>query len=881
MLARAELGERDAERLRAQHARLALVEHAEARIDACRRGIRAEQPVAEAVDRRDPRAVELACEIGATGLEEPRPDARPELARGALGERHDEDRADVDAALHGPDEALDDDGRLAGAGARGDEHRPAGVDGDRLLGVRGLGLDDGAHGRLTRQMGPRSHHDGHEPPFGSCRTCPSRMRPDEAASAVGGLVDERPERLVVEVVARREPRHELLASARAEHAAGAALPRQRAVEASHRLHSEQVAEDEHVERDLELELGLDPCRRVGALAALVVLDDAARGERVEVDAVDLPAHGEAAEVEPRLEPGCGALAAERDLEPPRHERHLGPCLPAYELAEVAEQALLELEPLDVGELDAARLAGHRLADALLEERERLVEALGLDAVGADVLRQPREELEESLVRHLAAQAGVDARVDRPWIDDALDEPHRGAVGEELELGDAERRPRLQLAQHDRVREPRRPGERGARAIEPAIPAVRTGDGGRRIGIDGGQRGDRAQALALGRRAIHRPGRLGELPPPRPACDVVGREQRAHVLPERARLARRAVVRRGLANEVQATRGAGARRVEEIPVGGDRIRPRDAGAARPLLDRAPGVVVEEARRAGAPGKRSLLEAEHEDDLVVPRARAEHVEHRHAARLPGRPAADHRTLERVHDVLGVDLARERLPRVQLLQRAQGRLERAQVEPARVGGRRAAEAVRRGQHRRGERPHRLLVRAARTQRVEERQRLAAQPERLRLHALRRVDGAPAEPSFEEVDVVATETRVRRPHEPVEVVASTRRARRSGAARAARCRTASGRASSRPSVAYGMPSPVNAVSSGARHRSSEGATTAMSAGFVPPRTSSRISSPTSSSTPRAPGASRKRTAPSRAGAGASPSTNSRRSRCASAGRT
>ena len=341
------------------------------------------------------------------------------------------------------------------------------------------GSDDGAHGRLTRQMGPRSHHDGHEPPFGSCTTCPSRMRPDEAARAVGGLVHEGPERLVFEVVARREPRHELLTSGRTEHAAGAALPRQRAVEASHRLHPEQVAEDEHVERDLELELGLDPCRRVGALAALVVLDDAACGERVEVDAVDLPAHGEAAEVEPGLEPGCRALAAERHLEPPRHERHLGPRLPAYELAEVAEQPLLELEPLDVRELDAARLAGHRLADALLQERERLVEALGLDAVGADALRQPREELEESLVRDLAAQAGVDAGVDRPRIDDALDEPHRRAVGEELELGDAERGPRLQLAQHDRVREPRRPRERGARAIEPAIPAVRAGDGGRR------------------------------------------------------------------------------------------------------------------------------------------------------------------------------------------------------------------------------------------------------------------------------------------------------------------------------------------------------------------------------------------------------------------
>ena len=79
-----------------------------------------------------------------------------------------------------------------------------------------------------------------------------------------------------------------------------------------------------------------------------------------------------------------------------------------------------------------------------------------------------------------------------------------------------------------------------------------------------------------------------------------------------------------------------------------------------------------------------------------------------------------------------------------------------------------MRRGQHRPDERPHRLLVRAARTQRVEERQRLAAQPERLRLHAFRRVDGAPAQPPFEEVDVVAAETRVRRAHEPVEVVAA-----------------------------------------------------------------------------------------------------------------
>ena len=76
-----------------------------------------------------------------------------------------------------------------------------------------------------------------------------------------------------------------------------------------------------------------------------------------------------------------------------------------------------------------------------------------------------------------------------------------------------------------------------------------------------------------------------------------------------------------------------------------------------------------------------------------------------------------------------------------------------------------MRRGQHRPDESPYRLLVRAARTERVEERQRLAAQPERLLLDTLRRVNRAPAQPPFEEVDMVAAETRVRRAHEPVEL--------------------------------------------------------------------------------------------------------------------
>ena len=74
-------------------------------------------------------------------------------------------------------------------------------------------------------------------------------------------------------------------------------------------------------------------------------------------------------------------------------------------------------------------------------------------------------------------------------------------------------------------------------------------------------------------------------------------------------------------------------------------------------------------------------------------------------------------------------------------------------------------------------------------------------------------------------------------------------------------------------MPSAAKVVSSGARQRSSDGATIAMAAGSVPPRTSSRISSPTSSSAPREPAPSRKRTAPSSAGGSAGASANSQRS--------
>ena len=66
----AESRQRLREGLAAEHAALAVVEHAEAWVDARGERMRAQQPVAEAVDRGDPRPVELAREVGTSTLDE-------------------------------------------------------------------------------------------------------------------------------------------------------------------------------------------------------------------------------------------------------------------------------------------------------------------------------------------------------------------------------------------------------------------------------------------------------------------------------------------------------------------------------------------------------------------------------------------------------------------------------------------------------------------------------------------------------------------------------------------------------------------------------------------------------------------------------------------
>src|ERR671935_739703 len=116
-------------------------------------------------------------------------------------------------------------------------------------------------------------------------------------------LDLRPELVLAEVVALREAGHVLLRLG-AQHPARGAPPGQRAVDAAERLDPDEVAKHEHVERDLEPELGFDRPRRVDALARLVVLHDPARRERRHVDAVDLPGQVQAGlELETALELG--------------------------------------------------------------------------------------------------------------------------------------------------------------------------------------------------------------------------------------------------------------------------------------------------------------------------------------------------------------------------------------------------------------------------------------------------------------------------------------------------------------------------------------------------------------------------------------------------
>ncbi len=179
LAAGAEARERLGERLRTQDSRLALVQYAEPGIEPRLERMRLEEPVAEAVDGRDPGALDVAREIDAVELQQSLADPGSQLPRGALGVGDDEDALEPQPAVGDrADEALDEDGGLPGAGAGRDEDDARLVDRGLLLRIRG----PDAHARFTRHIGQRSHHVGQVPPRGSCSTSPARMRATAACA---------------------------------------------------------------------------------------------------------------------------------------------------------------------------------------------------------------------------------------------------------------------------------------------------------------------------------------------------------------------------------------------------------------------------------------------------------------------------------------------------------------------------------------------------------------------------------------------------------------------------------------------------------------------------------------------------------------------------
>src|SRR5439155_23268646 len=136
---------------------------------------------------------------------------------------------------------------------------------------------------------------------------------------------------------------EVVARRLAQHPAGHPLSRERSIDAAQRLDADEVAEREDVERDLEPQLAMDLSRRVRSGTRFVVLHDAPRAERVDIDPIDLPRQPETVgQGEPALELGSSPFRPEPDLEPARDERDLGGGLVADEPLEVGEESLAEL-----------------------------------------------------------------------------------------------------------------------------------------------------------------------------------------------------------------------------------------------------------------------------------------------------------------------------------------------------------------------------------------------------------------------------------------------------------------------------------------------------------------------------------------------------------
>src|SRR5439155_24218369 len=140
----------------------------------------------------------------------------------------------------------------------------------------------------------------------------------------------------------------------------------------------------------------------------------------------------------------------------------------------------------------------------------------------------------------------------------------------------------------------------------------------------GPKGARPQTFPVRRCPFQRPCERGQRAAARPTRDVVLWKDGLQLVPERARLPGAALVRRGLAHEIEPPARACARGVEEVAVACDLIRSRQPGA-RALVEIAACVVAEERRLVTAARETSLLQPEEEHHLESAGARPQEVEH----------------------------------------------------------------------------------------------------------------------------------------------------------------------------------------------------------------------------------------------------------------
>ena len=252
------------------------------------------------------------------------------------------------------------------------------------------------------------------------------------------------------------------------------------------------------------------------------------------------------------------------------------------MADVALEVDLQRACGRAGAGGAAR--GRQLADRGLQLAQRLLERVRRQPRAARALLEPAQRALEHGVAERAATHRLRVGIDRRGPQDVLDHPLHGAAGERLEPAS-----RLALAVRERLEHLL--GDRRAERVR-----------GRLLGL----RRLRAPQLVRRRRLRGRPGDLGEQPPAAAAPQLVG-EQRPHVLDERRRLQRAALLVGGPEREEQRLLRARDARVEQGALARQRVlvagqQEPGRGGQRPAR-----VVVQERLGLRAPRQLAVLQA----------------------------------------------------------------------------------------------------------------------------------------------------------------------------------------------------------------------------------------------------------------------------------